>query len=215
MVAVTSLGRLLDPVQRTETLNLKTKRNSSKNAHWKKPTHISKRRTQSTCRTGPDIALTVQGIQSWSTGYDPLTTVHRQHLEATQTSNSASVTVFLAAFCHFWSSLSVTTKLNPFHMVFSRIVEVFHMLTFRFVVAHYNSVFVFFLNDLYKLCLYKKVEWYNQNLMENIFCSPYHNSKGRRKRGVFGGCTCTLKTTEKVDWGKCSNLKYSDINYVT
>lgn len=67
MVTVTRLGRLLDPVQTTETLNLKTKRNSRK-THGAKS---AKKNTQpSLHRTGPDIVLTVQGIQSGSTGYD-------------------------------------------------------------------------------------------------------------------------------------------------
>lgn len=109
VATVTRLERRLDAVQRTETLNPKTKRNTETHTHthYKMNTRNNIKAQPSAYSPGPDVVLTMQGIQAWSTGYDTSSPLNRAW----------------ATFCqfyvreHFWFLLPITTKLNLFQML--------------------------------------------------------------------------------------------------
>ena len=106
VVTVSRLERTLDPVQRTGTLNRKTKTKSrNTQTQW------------STCCTGPDTVPTAQGIQPWSTGYD----TRSSYNGAWATFGGGTWWAILpvscpGAFWHFLMFTAKTTKLNSFQM---------------------------------------------------------------------------------------------------
>lgn len=168
-------------------LEPKTKRNS-RNTH----THY---------KMNPDIALTVQGIQSWTTGYDTRSSYNL----AWATFGGDTDEQFCQCYCtsgaffHFWSSVPMSTKLNVLHMCCLDLLKTI-------------------VTSAFKCCLHM-ITFIEKGLLpqlqfqENLFFFFFFGATLRTTEGKWN-ISVWVTTPTKIPKVKCSKVKPSQYHTV-